>query len=201
MPLWIYPLFGDPIEVPFSLVHLPYGWRNVYHHLHFKYYSDKPVHCLRLFHGESTDLSGVQDGDYLRLFVTDRMAEQWVSEYRTVKHRPIYCSMMTWYDSQWGDPYENPKILYRTPLTAYLFALENTDHMLFRMSPDALTSSNEQDVWYSTLHEAGQAFRTAVQQSGRAVCSEKTVDHFIHLWMLYNGTSQHLVHQGRWYDY
>jgi hypothetical protein len=201
MPLWIHPLFGDPIEVSFSLVQLPYGWRNVYYHLYYRYYSDKPVHCLRLFHGESMDLSGVQDGDHLRLLVTDPMAERWVSEYRVGTHRPIHCSMMTWYDDKWGDPYETPAILYRTPLTAYLFALENSDHMLFRISPESIPPYEEKDRWYPTLREAGQSFREALQCEGIAHCSEKTVEHFIHLWELYHGTLQHHVNQGRYYDY
>ncbi len=200
MTLWIHPLFGDPIEISFSLVQLPYGWRNVYYYLHYHYYSDKPVHCLRLFYRDSIDLSAVQDGDHLQLLVTDQMAERWACEYQIGTHRTIHCSMMTWYDGKWGDPYENRDILYRTSLTAYLFALENADHMLFRLSSDAVPPE-EQEVWYPTLREAGQAFRDALQRDGIAQCTEKTIEHFIHLWELYHGTQQHLIDKGRYYDY
>ena len=191
MPLWIHPLFGDVIEVPFSLVQLPYGWRNVYYHLHYQFYSDKPIHCLRLFHGDSTDLSTVQDGDHLRLFITDQMAERWVSEYQVGTHHPIHCSMMTWYDGKWGDPYETPAILNRTALTAYLFTLENTGHKRFLISLDSLPPYGE--VWYPTLQEAGQAFRDVLHREGIVYCTEKTVEHFIHLWILYHGTKSYRV--------
>lgn len=201
MPLWIHPLFGDPIEISFSLIQHPHGWRNVYYHLHCRFYSDKPIHCLRLFHGESADLSAVQDGDHLRLLVTDQMAERWVSEYRMKTHRPVHCSMVSWYNGQWGDPYETPSILYRKPLIAYLFALEHdVGRILFRIS---LTTqlSEEKEVWYPTLREASKVFRDTLHQEGMIHCTEKTVEHFIHLWGLYHGTNQHLSDKGRYFDY
>jgi hypothetical protein len=211
MTLWIQPLFGDPIEIPFSppIVH----WRTVYQYLQCRYFPDKRVHQLRLFRGESADLSCVEEGEILHLLVTDLMAERWVSEYSiTTKDAPAdtyHYSTVTWMDARWGDPYQDPSIQYRTPLMLHIVAREKEDRMDFmvmdsvgmdpyggrRKDPDL-----PEHKWCSTLRWACDAFREGLNQE-EEVCTESTIEHVCHLWELYHGTNQHVADQGRYYDY
>jgi hypothetical protein len=135
MPLFIKPLFGDLIVVPFSP---PISWREVYAYLCTHYFHDVRLDQLRLYHNESPDLSNVKDGDILHLFTDERMAERWVYE-RTmnVKEHNIryHHSALTWYDIRWGDPYEKPSVMDRTSLTFNILMREQDGTIAFMINP------------------------------------------------------------------
>ena len=207
MPLLIQPLFGDSIIVPFSP---PISWREVYSYLCTHHFQDARLDQLCLYHNESSDLSSVRDGDTLRLFVNERMAERWITEYSTdAKNDGIrfYHSTLSWYDIRWGDPYEYPAVLYRTSLTVHILMREHDGTRAFMLNPvffqeQYTTRDKSAGIWYSTLREACYAFRNKWNATeGEEAVTEKTVEHFIHLWELYHGTHKHLVDQGRYYDY
>ena len=198
MTLWIQTLFGDPIEIPFSP---PIHWRSVYHYLHLRHFPDKRVHQLRLFRGESADLSDVEEGDTLRLLVTDPMVERWVSEYSIPAPPCTYhYSTLTWLDARWGDPYQDLTIQYRTPLTLHMIAKEVDTKITEFIVSDSMTiqASTSDRHWSPTLREACFAFRTFLNKE-EEICTENTVENVVYLWELYHGTNHHLA-QGRYYD-
>lgn len=209
MTLWIQPLFGDPFSIPFSP---PLRWRDVYHYLHHRHVPDKRLHQLRLFREDSADLSDTQEGDVLRLLVTEPMVERWVSEYSiTSKDTPVYLyhySTLTWMDARWGDPYQDLSIQYRTPLMLYIVARERESmefmiHDSILMAPYGGRRKDPdlgENKWYPSLKEACVAFRETLNQK-EEVCTESTIYHILHLWELYHGTNQHLADEGRYYDY
>lgn len=221
MTLWIQPLFGDAFSIPFSPTSKRW-WKDVYFYLHHQYHSDKKMEQLRLFHNESADLSNVNEGDLLHLFVTDRIAERWISEYtvdRDWKEHGVqyHHSTLAWYDGRWGDPYENPSVRYRTSLTLHILvkerksmdeSKENTLEFLinpvyFKESyvlPSKIKTTTQH--WLPRLRDACNAFREEWNAEEHADSfTEKTAEHIILLWELYHGTNQHLVDNGRYYDY
>lgn len=196
MTLRIQPLFGDVFSIPFDP---PKGsWKEIYKYLYHNYYSDKRIHQLRLFHGESTDLSHVQEGDILRLLVTDLMAERWVSEYNVVTPDNITFShgTLTWLDKEWGNPYENLSIQYRTPLTLHITMRESEGRCMFSTNTWYTHERGGRgkeyvgDDWFPTLREACEAFRVNMNSTA------STVENIIHLWDLYHDVNQ----QGIYYD-
>ena len=210
MTLWIQTLFGNPIEIPFSPPII--RWRDVYYYLHHVHFSDKRVHQLRLFRGDSPDLSNVHEGEVLRLLITDLMAERWVSEYSVTSKNGEYRyhhSTITWLDGRWGDPYQDQTIHYRTPLTLHIVVLEKEGVNTFQVNMNLMAEQyggrrkdpnqrnpDREIAWYSTLYDACHAFRETLNQEvgqGKEVCTESTIDHAIHLWGLYHGT-QHVRH-------
>lgn len=203
MTLWIQPLFGDPIELPFSppMIH----WRAVYHYLHLHHFPEHRIHQLRLYHDELPDLSGVKEGDVLRLLVSDLMVERWVSEYSWVSKEDgaiYYQSTLTWLDACWGDPYEDPLIQYRMPLTLHLIVREKEQDKTFQVERESsVPSYGVPSKWFPSLREACLAFREKLDQLGEEKCAESTIEHVIHLWELYHATNQHRWDQGRYYDY
>lgn len=201
MTLWIQPLFGDPLPIPFSppMIH----WRAVYQYLQSHHFPDSRIHQLRLFRGDSADLSGVEEGDMLRLFVAEPMVERWISEYSIPTPSCIYhYSTLTWLDARWGNPYQDLSIQYRTPLTLHIIAREQNKDMTFNVRHTmSIENSIPERGWYPTLREACMAFRVSLrEEEGNEVCTENTVENVVHLWELYHGTNQHLVDQGRYYE-
>lgn len=209
MTLWIQPIFGDLINIPFS--YPIESWRAVYHYLHIRQCPDKKIHQLRLFYNGSSDLSTVQEGSILHLVITEPMVEQWVSEYSLNSKENdniiFHHSTLSWYDARWGDPYEDKKIQYRTSLMIHILVREIKGNPLeFTINPNYFNKlygnkdKKINTVWYSSLHKACDEFRN--ESNGvEEVITEKTCEHLIHLWNLYHGTNQHLVDQGRYYDY
>lgn len=208
MTLWIQPLFGDPYALPFSPPDpaSPDGWRPVYEALSRRGNAERgeetALHQLCLLHGDTMDLSGVKEGDVLRLVVTERMVERWVSEYSLSKEEDthtIWHSTMCWWDGRWGDPYEKPSISYRTPLT--LHVVLRVDHATglraYQTQPNLIQVHEQEREWYPTLREALRAFQ--IERDHGAEMTDTTLEHLHRLWSLYHGTYQHLVDQGRWY--
>lgn len=218
MTLWVKALNGDMVELPFSPPdpQVIGGWRPIYRFLHdtLPFAKDAALHQLRLLHEGSMDLSGVKENDLLYLFITDRMTEQWISEY-TVSAPPntsppvyrIHHSTMSWLDARWGDPYEAPAVRYRTPLTIHVVAREsveegtyeyqtNPEYFKERYPPPSPSSSENE--WYPTLRDALRHAQTK-KRHGEEM-TDKTVEHLIHLWELYHGTNEHLIRQGRYYE-
>lgn len=200
MTLWIQPLFGDPISIPFSppMIH----WRAVYQYLQIRHFPDKRVHQLWLFRGDSLDLSGVEEGETLRLLVTEPMVERWISEYSIPT--PLFTyhySTVTWTDARWGDPYRDLTLQYRTPLILHIVARESPHKVMEFMVSDSMTidASMLDRPWYLTLFEACLAFRISLNKE-EEICTENTAANVAHLWELYHGTNQHLVDQGRYYE-
>jgi hypothetical protein len=219
MTLWIQPLIGDPLEIPFSPpdATLPGTWSPIYRYLHqvLPFSKEIALHQLRLLHNGSFDLSGVKEGDVLHLLVTDPMVEQWISEvvlsHPSSSSDPLYrfhLSTMSWLDGRWGDPYEKPEIQYRTPLTLRVMRREfvaegrsdytvNPDYFRERYPPPSRSSSSESE-WYPTLREALHAHQQK-REKGEEM-TDKTIEHLHHLWGLYHGTNEHLVRQGKYYE-
>jgi hypothetical protein len=214
MSLWVQPLFGEMIEIPFSPPDppLPEGWRPIYRHLHttIPFLREKALHHLRLFHNHSADLSEVKDGDVLHLLVMDDMAERWVTEY-TISDSPssfplLHHSTLSWFDGRWGDPHETPSIQYRTPLTAHVIMKEGTiaGGRMFMVNPIYFRerypppSPYIDPSWHPTLREALR--KTQVIKRNGEEMTDNTVEHLVHLWELYHGTNQHLIDKGRYYE-
>lgn len=208
MPLWIQPIFGNLIEIPFSP---PIdSWRSIYNYLHFRYFSDKKLHQLHLFHNNSSDLSNVSDGEILHLIVSDLMVERWISECSIHSKQndniQYHHSTLSWCDARWGNPYEDLTIQYRTQNICYIIVKEIKDcPTQFRMTLEYIHRYDNEDtqsdiLWYTTLREACYEFRKILNMS-QEIMTEKTCDNIIHLWDLYHGTNQHLFDQGRCYDY
>lgn len=213
MTLWVQPIFGDLIEVPFSPPTPLMSWRPIYQFLHAKQCPDRKLHELRLFHNGSPDLSTVSDGELLHLVVTEPIAERWKAEHSVTQkeHDSIlfHHSTLSWYDARWGDPYNDPKVQYRTSLTIYIVVREIKDiSMDFTINPEyfhELYGNKEKKrdmVWYSSLREACYAFRKELHDShSEEVMTERTCEHLIQLWNVYHGSNQHLIDNGRYYDY
>lgn len=214
MTLWIQLIFGDPIETPFTPPLK--SWRPVYQFLHSRLCPDKKIHQLRLYYEESTDLTHVPDGALLHLIVSEPMVERWISEYSlpSKTNHPIqfHQSTLAWYDARWGDPYEDKKIQYRTSLTIHIVKKEvketKGNYCEFTINPEYFREmygdkeSQQNEIWYPTLREACYAFRKDLhEKNSEETMTEKTCEHLIHLWEIYHGTNQHLVDQGRYYDY
>jgi hypothetical protein len=218
MTLWIQPVFGDLFSIPLSPD--KNSWRQIYHYLKDHHYPEIRVDQIRLFLDGENDLSRVKEGDILQIVIADRMVERWVSEYTdektwTTHGVRFHHSTITWYDGRWGDPYEDPTVSYRTSLTLTLIEREIRDKegritMDYMVNPDyfrdrygsILQGVEKKEVWYPTLQEACMAFRQEKNEKEKAdVFTEKTLEHVIRLWELYHGTNQHLIDQGRYYDY
>lgn len=215
MTLWIQPLFGTPYELPFFPPDpsAPEGWRPIYTMLSslipWEREEERVLHQLRLIHRGSFDLSDVKEGDHLRLLVTERMVERWVSEYDLSPADGTFHfwhSTMSWYDGRWGDPYETPTVYYRTPLTLHVVLRieQATGIRTYQTQPDFFpiaygggSDKKRPRSWYATLRDALRAFQT--ERANGVEMTDKTLEHLHHLWGLYHGTNQHLVDQGRWY--
>lgn len=217
MTLWARTIAGDIIELPFSPSELcvPCGWRPVYRFLHttLPFAKEAALHQLRLLHEGSMELSGVKEGDVLDLVITDKMAEQWISEY-TISAPPnttpplyrFHHSTMSWLDGRWGDPYETPEICYRPPITIHVIMRESVkDSMyVYQINPEffkerySSSSRPLEQEWYPTLRDA----LCAIQKRKRhgEEMTDKTIEHLVHLWELYHGSNEHLIRQGRYYE-
>lgn len=214
MTLWIQLLFGDPIETPFTPPLK--SWRPIYQFLHNRMYPDKKIHQLRLYYEGSTDLTHVPDGALLHLIVSEPMAERWISECSLHSKEndqiTFHQSTLTWYDARWGDPYEDKKVQYRTSLTILILAKEvkeeKGEYYEFTMNHEYFREmygnkeSQKKEIWYPTLRQTCYAFRKELyEKNSEEIMTEKTCEHLIHLWEIYHRTNQHLVDQGRYYDY
>lgn len=211
MTLWIQLLFGDPI--PIDVLPPLRSWRPVYQLLQARLCPEKKIHQLRLYDKGSTDLSHVPDGGVLHLIVSEPMVERWVSEF-TLPSKvndtiQFHQSTLAWYDARWGDPYEDKKVQYRTALVIHVLAKERKGECYeFTVNPEYFkelygNKEHQKDtIWYSTLREACYAYRKELyEKNSEETMTEKTCEHLVHLWELYHGTNQHLVDQGRYYDY
>lgn len=217
MSLWIQPLVGDLMEIPFSPPTSRHqeGWRPIYRFLHdqIPFLKEKALHQLRLFHQGSMDLSGVKEGDVLHLLITEPMVEKWISEY-TISSPPnvpipsyiFHHSTMSWLDARWGDPYEKPILHYRTPLTLHVEMREDIANKCkeYQINPEYFKerypplSPSDVPKWYATLRDALRAVQE--KKSNGEEMTDKTIEHLVHLWELYHGTNEHLVRQGRYYE-
>lgn len=212
MTLWIQPLFGDPFNLPFSPPDpsTPEGWRRIYDSIYDIIPNvkeeEKALHQLRLIHGDSMDLSDVKEGDILRLVVTERMVERWVSEslLSSMNSYQVWHSTMSWFNRKWGDPYETPSVYYRTPLLLHVVLREQaTGVRAYQAHSESFgelggAGPAKKQEWYPTLRKALLAVQTE-QRCGEEM-TDKTLEHLLHLWGLYHGTHQHLVEQGRLYE-
>jgi len=214
MSLCIQPLFGDPFSIPLSPE--THSWRDIYYYLKNVHYRENKVEQICLFHNGQTDLSEVKDGDLLHILINEPMVERWVSEYTTDNQWEKYGvrfhhSTLTWYDGRWGDPYENPSVQYRTSLTIHILLRETLKNekivQEFTINPvyfkELYGRPNQQtETWYPTLYEACHSFRKEWNEKQKEDSfTERTADHLIRLWELYHGSNQHLIDQGRYYDY
>ena len=215
MPLWIQPLFGEAFMIPLSPP--TDSWKNIVSHLKKNYYPDQNVLQIVLLHNGETDLSEVKDGDTVHILINDHMAERWVSEWVDNARWEQYGvrfhnSTLSWYDGRWGDPYEDPTILYRTSYTIRIVLRE-------RQMPDKSMVSDftidpvyfkerygphqtPDETFYPSLREACDAFRIKKNETeGADVFTEQTAENIVRLWEYYHGSNQHLIDQGRYYDY
>lgn len=215
MPLWIQPLFGDPFSIPLSPV--TDTWKDICSYLKRAHYPDCHLHQITLLYHGGFDLSSVKDEDTVHILINDRMAERWVSEWvddkEWEKHGVrFHHSTLTWYDGRWGDPYEDSTIQYRTPNTIRLVLREiqrgdksvtcdfTVDPVFFKERYGPHRTPDE--IYYPSLRDACYAYRKQKNEKENAdVVTEQTIENVIRLWEFYHGTNQHLIDQGRYYDY